>query len=323
MVVNAVSGEQGVTVDTSSVSAKTEDSFSSYMNQTSLEDLFEKASQKYGVDVNLLKAVAKAESGFDASCTSSSGAKGIMQLMPSTAASLGVTDVYDPEQNIMGGAKLLSSLLDKYDGNVSLALAGYNAGVGNVKKYGGIPPFKETQDYVVKVTKYMNEGVTVPNQTVYTTSSSDGGSTGTADVSAASVQTQSVQTAQTEAEETDASQVSSSQTDAITPYTSYSAAQYQLGLVGTQTDQIDTQDLVVEEILEEISEEEEAERIFSEEDYETFLESLDENADEFLEQTLNTVQQLYSEYNGINYSPNVMNLIVPTLATSAMTEEDK
>lgn len=136
------------------------DSFSSYLGETqSLDQIFEKAAAKYNVSVNLLKAIGKAESNFDADAVSRSGAQGIMQLMPRTAASLGVTDSFDPEQNIMGGAKYISELLDKYDGNTSLALAAYNAGMNNVKKYGGIPPFEETQNYVKKVSAYMQEAV--------------------------------------------------------------------------------------------------------------------------------------------------------------------
>lgn len=121
-----------------------------------LEDDFKEAAATYGVDVNLLKAVAKAESGFNASATSSAGAMGVMQLMPSTAKSLGISDAYNAHDNIMGGARVLSQNLDRYDGDISLALAGYNAGCGNVDKYGGIPPFKETQNYVKKVLNYYN-----------------------------------------------------------------------------------------------------------------------------------------------------------------------
>lgn len=119
-----------------------------------LNKIFDEASSTYGVNVKLLKSIAKCESNFKASAVSSSGAVGIMQLMPSTASGLGVTDSYDEYQNIMGGAKYIAQLLAKYDGDTSLALAAYNAGPGNVDKYGGIPPFNETQNYVTKVLTY-------------------------------------------------------------------------------------------------------------------------------------------------------------------------
>lgn len=121
-----------------------------------LDAIFDEAAAKYGVDAKFLKAIAKCESDFSTECTSSSGAMGIMQLMPQTAASLGVTNAYDPYQNIMGGARYISEKLAQYNGDKSLALAAYNAGSGNVAKYGGIPPFKETQNYVAKVMAYYN-----------------------------------------------------------------------------------------------------------------------------------------------------------------------
>lgn len=137
-------------------------SFSSFLGETkSLDEIFDKAAEKYNVPVNLLKAIGKAESNFDENAVSRCGAQGIMQLMPATAESLGVTDSLDAEQNIMGGAKYISGLLKKYDGNITLALAAYNAGSGNVAKYGGVPPFKETQNYVKKVTNYMNEDINI------------------------------------------------------------------------------------------------------------------------------------------------------------------
>lgn len=129
----------------------------------SLDSIFTEMSQRYDVPKNLLMAVAKAESDFDADSVSSCGAAGIMQLMPETAKSLGVKDSFDPEQNIMGGAKYLSQLLKKYDGDTKLALAAYNAGSGNVAKYGGIPPFKETQAYVKRVMQYCGEDITIPS----------------------------------------------------------------------------------------------------------------------------------------------------------------
>lgn len=123
-----------------------------------LNEMFSEASRKYGVSEKLLKAVAKAESNFNPSATSKAGAAGVMQLMPSTARSLGVSDPYDARSNIMGGAKYLRENLDRYNGNVEFALAAYNAGPNNVQKYGGIPPFKETREYVAKIMNYMGEG---------------------------------------------------------------------------------------------------------------------------------------------------------------------
>lgn len=169
--VNRVKSYENVNnVDTSVSSTTKTDSFSSFLGESeSLSDIFERAAEKYGISADLLKAVGKQESNFNPDAVSRCGAQGIMQLMPATAASLGVTDSFDSEQNIMGGAKYLSELLDTYNGNVSYALAAYNAGSNNVAKYGGIPPFKETQDYVVKVTAYMQTGVDVPD-TTYATS---------------------------------------------------------------------------------------------------------------------------------------------------------
>ena len=130
--------------------------------ELSLSQIFQQASNTYGVDVEFLKAVAKAESNFNPNAKSSAGAMGVMQLMPASAETLGVKDPYNAYENIMGGAKMLSGLLAKYNGDKSLALAAYNAGSGNVAKYGGIPPFAETQNYVQKVLGYYNEGVTIP-----------------------------------------------------------------------------------------------------------------------------------------------------------------
>lgn len=133
---------------------------------TNLDSIFKEAADKYGVSERLLKAIAYTESGFQSNITSSSGAMGIMQLMPSTASAYGVADPYDAYQNIMGGAAVLKDLLNMFQGNQSLAIAGYNAGCGNVKKYDGIPPFTETQNYVAKVTSLMQTGVSVPANTV-------------------------------------------------------------------------------------------------------------------------------------------------------------
>ncbi len=143
-VTNATGSAAAVTSTTASVPAD-------------LMNIFQEAAQTYGVDINLLTAIARQESNFTATATSSSGAMGIMQLMPATAQGLGVNDAYNPYENIMGGAKYISQLLSRYNGDVSLALAAYNAGSGNVAKYGGIPPFAETQNYVSKVLGYYQD----------------------------------------------------------------------------------------------------------------------------------------------------------------------
>lgn len=118
---------------------------------TPYDPYIEMVSRDTGVDPTLIKAVALVESGFNARARSSKGAQGLMQLMPKTAKQYGVTNLHDPYQNLTAGAKHLRGLLDQYDGNVTLALAAYNAGAGAVARYGGIPAYAETQDYVKKV----------------------------------------------------------------------------------------------------------------------------------------------------------------------------
>lgn len=127
---------------------------------SSLDAIFDEASQLYQVPVQLLKAVGKAESNFNANAVSPAGAQGVMQLMPATAASLGVEDPFDARSNIMGGARYLAEKLRQYNGDIDLTLAAYNAGSGNVAKFGGIPPFTETQNYVKKVKQYMGMDLT-------------------------------------------------------------------------------------------------------------------------------------------------------------------
>ncbi|MER1955759.1 MAG: lytic transglycosylase domain-containing protein [Solibacillus sp.] len=158
---NAISSMTGQTTN------KTLDDYTKdYTGKTSYENILagaekysseiKKAAQTYDVPEKLIAAVMKQESNFNSSVVSSAGASGLMQLMPTTASYLGVEDRFDPQQNIMGGAKYLRQMLDKFDNNIETALAAYNAGPGNVNKYGGIPPFTETQNYVKNVLNYFN-----------------------------------------------------------------------------------------------------------------------------------------------------------------------
>lgn len=162
-------------------------SAANFQMSESMDAIFQEASNTYGVPVNLLKAVGMAESNFNQYAQSGAGAQGVMQLMPATAAGLGVTDPFDVRQNIMGGAKLLAQNLSMYSGNVDLALAAYNAGPGNVAAYGGVPPFAETQNYVVKVKQYMGMDLNT-GKTVQTTVANSGVSAQSADSSSSDTQ---------------------------------------------------------------------------------------------------------------------------------------
>jgi soluble lytic murein transglycosylase-like protein len=155
------------TAATSFASAMTKASSATSATQTktlartdsNYESLITSTASKYGVDANLVRAIVQAESNFNPKATSYVGAQGLMQLMPGTARSLGVSDPLDPQQNVDGGVRFLKGLLTRYNGNVEKAVAAYNAGPGAVDKYNGVPPYRETQTYVKRVLGLMGKSV--------------------------------------------------------------------------------------------------------------------------------------------------------------------
>jgi soluble lytic murein transglycosylase-like protein len=122
-----------------------------------LNALIRQAARRHGVSPALVRAVVAVESGFDPRAVSAKGARGLMQLMPATAAELNVDNVYDPAQNLEGGTRYLRTLLDRFDGDRRLALAAYNAGAEAVRRHGGMPPYAETREYVHKVLQRLGE----------------------------------------------------------------------------------------------------------------------------------------------------------------------
>lgn len=135
------------------------------LSQADLAEMLARASREHNVDVDLLASIVKAESGGNSHAVSRAGARGLMQLMPSTAANLGVTDSFKPDQNIRGGSTYLDALLARYNDNLALALAAYNAGPQAVDRYRGIPPYAETRTYVARVIHEFNRRVLARQRT--------------------------------------------------------------------------------------------------------------------------------------------------------------
>ncbi len=160
----------------SAVGSRPEDGVSSAAVPASYSDIINSACDKHGVDPALVHAIVKVESDFDAYAVSRKGAMGLMQLMPQTAVDLNVRNSFSPAENIYGGVRYLRYLLDRYEGNISLALAAYNSGETSVKKWGTIPPFRETQQYVKKILRiYNGTGKDpAPRYTIYVGYGNDG-----------------------------------------------------------------------------------------------------------------------------------------------------
>lgn len=131
-----------------------EDEFHFQNTGLTYHELISDTAERHGLDPDLIRAIIQVESGYDPRAVSEKGAKGLMQLMPATARSLGVTRVFDPKENVAAGVRYLKRLQRTFHGSTILALAAYHAGEGSVTKHKGVPPFKETQDYIYKVLLY-------------------------------------------------------------------------------------------------------------------------------------------------------------------------
>lgn len=140
-----------VTADAAQANSRAEE-------RRTIERAVRHAADKYGLPAGLIRSVIRCESNFKPDALSHAGAQGLMQLMPATASDLGVSDPFDIQQNIDGGARYLRQMIDRFDGDIETALAAYNAGPGTVSRYGGVPPYRETQAYVKKVMRYADLG---------------------------------------------------------------------------------------------------------------------------------------------------------------------
>jgi soluble lytic murein transglycosylase-like protein len=143
------------TISTAEAFVSTSEAYRALPATIAYNDAIAEAAELYDLDPNLIRAIIRAESAFNPFAVSRAGAQGLMQLMPAVAEELNVLDPFDPRQNIFGGARYLRQLLDRNDGNVSLAVASYNAGPGAVDRYNGIPPYRETRNYVKKVNSFL------------------------------------------------------------------------------------------------------------------------------------------------------------------------
>lgn len=152
---NQPARQPGFNISTPEAFVSTSEDFRPLPATIVYNDAIAVAAHLYKLDPNLIRAIIRAESAFNPFAVSSAGALGLMQLMPEVAEELSVLDPFDPRQNIFGGARYLRQLLDRNDGNLDLAVASYNAGPGAVDRYNGIPPYRETRNYVKKVNRFL------------------------------------------------------------------------------------------------------------------------------------------------------------------------